>query len=129
VRTQGTASPALLLALLIAAVVCGCSNPEKEKLAHVQSGDRYVAQTRDDFAVIEYQRAIKLDPKYGEALWKLGQVYERTGDLRNAFPAFIRAADASPENRAAQVKASDRPIRWSSRAATGVSAHGVGSLS
>jgi tetratricopeptide (TPR) repeat protein len=107
VRTQGTASPALLLALLIAAVVCGCSNPEKEKLAHVQSGDRYVAQKRDDFAVIEYQRAIKLDPKYGEALWKLGQVYERTGDLRNAFPAFIRAADASPENRAAQVKAGE----------------------
>src|SRR5690349_15484032 len=85
----------------------GCTNPEKEKVAHLRSGDDYVAQKKDDFAVIEYQRAVKLDPKYGEALWKLGQAYERKGDLQNAFPAFIRAADASPENRQAQVKAGE----------------------
>ena len=43
--------------------------------------------------------------KLGEARFKLAQTYERMNNLRAAFPEYIRAADALPEARAAQLKA------------------------
>jgi tetratricopeptide (TPR) repeat protein len=94
------------LALVFAAVAtCACSNPEKEKVSHVEKGDRYAAEKKDDFALIEYASAVKIDPRYGDAHLKLAQTYERMNDLRGAFPAYIRAADALPANRDVQVKA------------------------
>jgi tetratricopeptide (TPR) repeat protein len=92
----------LLAALLVAS--CG-SDPEKEKIKHLQRGDEYAATKRDEFAAVEYLAAVKLDPKFGEAQWKLAQTYERLGNVRAAAPAYIRAADALPDDRAAQLKA------------------------
>ena len=91
--------------LAVVACVIGCSNPERDKVEHVKKGDQYVADKKDQFAVIEYASAIKIDPKYGDAHWKLAQTYERLNNANAAFPAYIRAADALPENREAQIKA------------------------
>ena len=57
------------------------------------------------FAVIEYSSAVKLDPKFGEARFKLAQTYERMNNLRAAFPEYVRAADSLPDHREAQIKA------------------------
>jgi putative PEP-CTERM system TPR-repeat lipoprotein len=94
-----------LIVLLAVAFSVACSNPEKEKVEHVRKGDQYVRDKKDEFAVIEYASAVNIDPKYGDAHWKLAQTYERLGNLRAAAPAFIRAADALPDNRQAQIKA------------------------
>ena len=97
---------AKLSGLLLAALVASsCSDPETKKVQHVQRGDQYAAEKRDEFAVVEYASAVKLDPKFGEARFKLAQTYERMSNLRAAFPEYIRAADALPDNREAQIKA------------------------
>ena len=93
--------------LLAATFTSACSDPEATKRAHVASGDKYVAEKRDEFAIVEYARAVKIDPKYGEAHYKLAQAYERVGNLRASFPEYIRAADALPDDRAIQLKASE----------------------
>jgi tetratricopeptide (TPR) repeat protein len=93
---------ALLLAALVSA---SCSNPETEKLRHLERGDEYAAEKRDQFALIEYASAVKLDPKFGEARFKLAQTYERMNNPRAAFAEYIRAADALPDDRSAQLKA------------------------
>ena len=94
-------------AVLLAALVASCSNPETEKLEHLKRGDQYVDEKRDEFAVIEYASAVQLDPKFGEARLKLAQTYERMNNLHAAFPEYIRAADALPDDRAAQIKATE----------------------
>jgi tetratricopeptide (TPR) repeat protein len=91
--------------LFAAALSASCSNADTEKVAHVKRGDQYVADKRDEFAVIEYASAIKLDPKLGEARLKLAQTYERMQNLRAAYPEYIRAADALPGDRDLQIKA------------------------
>ena len=91
--------------LLGALLLSSCSNPETEKVRHLQRGDQYAAEKRDAFAVVEYASAVKLDPKFGEARLKLAQTYERMNNLRAAFPEYIRAADALPDDRDAQMKA------------------------
>ena len=93
---------AVCLAALMAA---SCSDPKTQKVRHLERGDQYAAEKRDEFAVVEYASAVKIDPKYGEARFKLAETYERLNNLRAAFPEYIRAADALPDDRKAQVKA------------------------
>ena len=93
---------ALFLAALMAS---SCSNPETEKVRHLERGDQYAAEKRDEFAVVEYASAVKIDPKFGEARLKLAETYERLNNLSAAFPEYIRAADALPDDREAQIKA------------------------
>jgi tetratricopeptide (TPR) repeat protein len=83
----------------------GCSNPEAQKRRHFERGNQYAAEKRDEYAVIEYANAVRLDPKFGEARLKLAETYERMNNPRAAFPEFIRAADALPDDRNAQIKA------------------------
>ena len=44
-------------------------------------------------------------PSIGEARFKLAETYERLNNIRAAFPEYIRAADALPDDRKAQIKA------------------------
>src|SRR6266487_200605 len=99
--------PNLRVVLLLALVVLpiACSSPEVQKQRHLKRGNEYAAEKRDQFAVIEYANAVRLDPKFGEARLKLAETYERMNNLRAAFPEFIRAADALPDSRDAQIKA------------------------
>jgi tetratricopeptide (TPR) repeat protein len=95
-----------LVGLVLAALVASsCSNPETKKVRHLERGDQYAAEKRDEFAAVEYASAVKIDPKFGEARWKLAQTYERLNNLRAAAPEYIRAADALPEDRDAQMRA------------------------
>ena len=95
----------LFLAALLAT---SCSNPETAKRRHVERGDQYAAEKRDEFAAVEYASAVKLDPKFGAARFKLAETYERLNNLRAAFAEYIRAADAS--RRAALLVAYIRPV-------------------
>src|SRR5688500_19391443 len=92
----------LLLAALTAA---SCADADTQKRRHLERGDEYAAEKRDEFAVVEYASAVKIDPKYGVARLKLAETYERLNNIRAAFPEYVRAADALPDDRKAQVKA------------------------
>jgi tetratricopeptide (TPR) repeat protein len=92
---------------LVALLVSSCSHPEKEKVRHLERGNQYAAEKRDEFAVVEYASAVKLDPKFGEARFKLAETYERLNNVRAAFPEYIRAADALPDDRKAQLRATE----------------------
>jgi tetratricopeptide (TPR) repeat protein len=95
----------LIVLMLASILAASCNNPETQKLQHVKRGDEYVKEKRDEFAVVEYASAVKIDPKFGEARLKLAQTYERMQNIKAALPEFIRAADALPDNRDVQVKA------------------------
>src|SRR5918993_5414985 len=96
---------ALCALLLASTLLSACSNPETQKLEHLKKGDDYAREKKDEFAVIEYASAVELDPKFGEARLKLAETHERMSNLREAYPEYIRAADALPDNRDVQLKA------------------------
>src|SRR6186713_720360 len=93
------------LALIIALLPIACTSPEVQKRRHFERGNEYAAAKKDEFAVVEYANAVRLDPKFGEARLKLAETYERMNNLRAAWPEFVRAADALPDNRDVQIKA------------------------
>ncbi|HJS08523.1 MAG TPA: tetratricopeptide repeat protein, partial [Pirellulales bacterium] len=91
--------------LLASVTLASCSDPETQKRQHFERGNQYAAEKRDEFAVVEYASAIKIDPKFGEARLKLAETYERLNNAAAAFAEYVRAADALPDNRDAQLKA------------------------
>src|SRR5262245_1002219 len=97
----------LALLITLAAALTACTNPEVQKRRHFERGNAYAAEKRDQFAVIEYASAVRLDPKCGEARLKLAETYQRMNNLRAAAPEVSRAADALPDNRDVQIKATE----------------------
>lgn len=97
--------PGIGALFVVALGVTSCSSPDSEKVRHLERGDQYAAEKRDEFAAVEYARAVQLDERFGEARYKLAQTYERMNNLAAAFPEYVRAADALPGNRDAQIKA------------------------
>ena len=97
---------AIVLVLAIIVPLSACSrDPETAKRDHVARADSYVEQNKLPEAVIEYRNAINLDARFGEARFKLGNVYERQGDVPKAYNEFVRAADLLPDREDVQVKA------------------------
>ena len=88
IRHVGT----LFLAALMAS---SCSNPETEKVRHLERGNQYAAEKRDEFAVVEYASAVKIDPKYRRGAAQAG------GNLRAAEQ---RAEPRSPSTSAPRTR-------------------------
>jgi tetratricopeptide (TPR) repeat protein len=90
--------------LLAALILSACADADTKKRRHLEQGNQYAAEKRDDFAAVEYASAIKIDPMFGEARLKLAETYERMNNPA-AYLEYVRAADALPDNRDAQLKA------------------------
>ncbi len=87
------------------AVGLGCAgNPEQQRREYFESGNALMAQNKTADAIVQYRNAIRVDPKFGEARFKLAEAYDLTGDLRRAGQEYVRAADLLPDNIDAQIK-------------------------
>ena len=62
----------VVIAVLSIAFV-GCTrNPETAKRKYVESGLKYMEQKKYDSAVIQFKKALQVDPRYAEAHYQLG---------------------------------------------------------
>ena len=97
-------SIALLCAAAVAVSVAACARFGRSKTEYLARGNRYASQAKYEEAVIEYTNAIKQDPKFGEARYRLAQTYLRMDQPVWAFQEYVRAADLLPDNMDAQVQ-------------------------
>jgi Tfp pilus assembly protein PilF len=95
-----------LLALSLSLTIAACTrDPDARKRANVANGDEYLAKQQAAEAIIEYRKAIQIDPKFGEGRLKLATAYASVGDGPNALREYARAADLLPDDSDAQIKA------------------------
>src|SRR5262245_54789384 len=89
----------ILLGVTLAAGACR----KKENAAdHVRAANGYFDRSQYREAIVEYRRALQIDPRIGDARLKLGDAYSATNEPVNAIKEYIRAADLLPENIDAQ---------------------------
>src|SRR5690242_16097799 len=88
---------------LIATSLAACSNPEAAR-RYMARGDNYATKGQFAKAVIEYENAVKNDPKFGQARYRLAQAYMRTDKPQFAFREYVRAADLMPRDQNAQIQ-------------------------
>jgi tetratricopeptide (TPR) repeat protein len=107
------------LRLRIAAISVLCAlashacarNPETAKREYVRSGDAFIAKKQLSEAIIQYRRAVQVDPLFGEARFKLGKALNDQGDPASAYAELVRAADLMPSDLDAQIQAGTMSLR------------------
>src|SRR5664280_308722 len=83
---------AVILAVLVGLASCG-RDPNVVKKHYLESGNKYFDKGRYKEASIQYRNALKRDPKYGPAYYKLALVNLKTGEVAAAVSALSRAKE------------------------------------
>ncbi len=94
----------IVLAMLVAFVACS-RDPQVVKKRYFESGNKYFEKGRYKEASIQYRNALKRDPRYGAAYYKLALTSLKTNDVGAAVNAFRRAVELLPK---------DSPDHWDS---------------
>jgi tetratricopeptide (TPR) repeat protein len=95
---------AVILAVLVGLASCS-RDPNVVKKHYLESGNKYFDKGRYKEASIQYRNALKRDPKYGPAYYKLALVGLKTGDIGGAVSSLRRAVELIPK---------DQPDHWDS---------------
>jgi tetratricopeptide (TPR) repeat protein len=95
---------AVILAVLVGLASCS-RDPNVVKKHYLESGNKYFDKGRYKEASIQYRNALKRDPKYGPAYYKLALVGLKTGDISGAVSSLRRAVELIPK---------DQPDHWDS---------------
>ena len=83
---------AVILAVLVGLASCS-RDPNVVKKHYLESGNKYFDKGRYKEASIQYRNALKRDPKYGPAYYKLALVSLRTSDIGGAVSSLRRAVE------------------------------------
>ena len=96
----------LTLALIASFVGCG-TDPESRKKKAVTKGNAFFDAGKYNEASIMYRNATKIDPRFGEAHYRLGLSELKRGRPSEAAIALRRAVELQPENNDAFSKLAD----------------------
>ncbi len=89
----------LTMMAVLMVVLAGCTrNPDAAKRKYVESGMKYMDQKKYDSAVIQFKKALQIDPRYSEAHYELGQAELAQQHWAAAFKEFSVAIDQDPNN-------------------------------
>src|SRR5262245_55450256 len=89
---------------LFCMVIAACSNPDKEKLAHVARGREYLKEKRYAEARIEFRSALQIDKKLAAAQFGLGEAALALGHVQEAAEAYYEAMRLDANNLEARVR-------------------------
>src|ERR1035441_8657347 len=93
---------AVILAVLVGLASCS-RDPNVVKKHYLESGNKYFDKGRYKEASIQYRNALKRDPKYGPAYYKLALVSLKLSDISGAVSSLRRAVELIPP---------DQPDHW-----------------
>src|SRR3954447_23384945 len=93
---------AVVLTVLFGLTSCS-RDPNVVKKRYLESGNKYFENGRYKEASIQYRNALKRDPKFGAAHYKLALVALKTNDVAGAVGALRRAIELVPL---------DQPDHW-----------------
>ena len=96
-----------LSAACLALVTSACSDANAAKQSAFENGKKFAEAGQTGKAIAEYRNALRRDPRFGEARFKLAEAYSTQGNVTAAFREYIRAADLLPNDAAAQSKAAE----------------------
>jgi tetratricopeptide (TPR) repeat protein len=87
--------------LLLVNVGCGSLAVSKE--VHLERGNKFAKEGNVIDASLEYRKALQKDPRYGEALLRLGELFSKQAKHQEAFGALSQAAEIMPKSEEVQI--------------------------
>ncbi|HYN84213.1 MAG TPA: tetratricopeptide repeat protein [Pyrinomonadaceae bacterium] len=92
------------LALVLAVVTAGCTDPAKAKAEHVQRGEAFLRERKYQEAALEFRNAIQIDDNLAAAHWGLARAYEGLQRAGETFDELATTVRLDPSNREARFK-------------------------
>ena len=87
------------VAVLLALALAGCSkNPDVAKKKYLESGMKYMDQEKYDSAVIQFKKAIQIDPKFAEAHYQLALADLKVSHNQDAFREMSQTVELDPNH-------------------------------
>jgi tetratricopeptide (TPR) repeat protein len=96
-----------LVFLILAALLTAACSPEAKKKKALEGGNKYFDTGRYKQARLMYLNAVKADPRFGEAYYKLALTNLRLGSFAEAVGNLQRTIELQPENLDAHSKLAD----------------------
>src|ERR1017187_916520 len=104
VRVSSNRRSILALSLL-AGLLSSCSlNPNVRKQKDFQRGQRYLERGQYSEAAIEFTNAVKIDPRYADAHFKLAESYLHLQMMTRAYQELVRTVELRPEDYQARIE-------------------------
>jgi len=88
----------LLLIFVTTSILSGCGGADERKNAYLEKAKQSIAAGDLDKARIELKNVLQIDPKFGNAYYQLGKIYEAKHEYRQAFGSYSKAAELTPDN-------------------------------
>src|SRR5260370_37601190 len=89
---------AVIVAILVGLASCS-RDPNVVKKRYLESGNKYFDKARYKEASIQYRNALKRDPKYGPAHYKLGLVALKVNDVAGAVQPLRKEVELIPADK------------------------------
>src|SRR5450631_3727029 len=105
-----TVATALMMVMLVVATGCK-ANPEKAKKKYLESGLSYVDKKQYDAAVIQFKKALQVDPRYADAHYQLGLTFLRQQKVKEGYIEMRQTIDLDPKNAKAHLEMGN--LLWS----------------
>lgn len=87
--------------LLVSLALCGCNRSASH---YLEAGNSFTKQGKLEDAVISYQKATQIDPKFGEAYYRLGLTQIKLNRGVEALTALSQAAQNLPDRPEVQAQ-------------------------
>ena len=93
-----------IVTTLLAVALVGCSkNPDVAKKKYLESGMKYMEQEKYDSAIIQFRKAIQIDPKFADAHYQLAEADLKLQHNQEAFREMSQTVELDPNNFKARV--------------------------
>ncbi len=93
-----------VLISFLASIVTACGGADQRKAAYLEKAKISIAAGNLEKARIELKNVLQIDPKFANAYYQLGKIYEQKKDYRQAFGNYSKAAELDPANFKVQAK-------------------------
>jgi tetratricopeptide (TPR) repeat protein len=96
---------AILLIAGAAALLVSCSSdPNRQKLKYLNSGENYFKSGKYQEAVIQFRSALEIDPRFAAAHYQLGRTYLALRNPGSAYREMTESVTLDPSNSDAQLE-------------------------
>src|SRR3984957_1004008 len=89
--------------IVVALFLVACGSAESRKAGYIERGQKYYVSGNYDKARLEFRNAAQIDPKDADVHFMLGQVAEKTADVRAAIGQYQTALNVNPQHIGARV--------------------------
>src|SRR5271165_1354350 len=94
----------LIVMTVLLAVLVGCTrNPDAAKRKYLESGMKYMDQKKYDSAVIQFKKALQIDPRYAEAHYQLATAEMDLQHYPDGYKELSQAVELDPNHLKARL--------------------------